>query len=519
MKENKVPVLIVGAGPAGLLMALALQRYGINLRIIDKKKQRTQTSNALGIHARTLQLLQDLDLVQKFLRAGKKIHGAFMHVGGKVLGEINLTSIESHYNYALMLPQSETEKILSDALVQQGIVIEYNSELLDLRKNTSDYSVRVQQETEVAEFNADYVIACDGVHSAVRDFSSKQLTGKEIATQFVLADLTIKTDLSLDHIHAFYSREGLLAIFPLASGAARLIADLSTHKKMSLESVDFANILSARSQQSCQAQDIVWKSCFWIHSKVIDCMSDGHLFFVGDAAHVHSPVGGQGMNTGMQDAYNLAWKLAYVIHGKASSEILASYHQERHPIAVKLVKETDRLTRMMLSRAPWMVAIRRYLLPILLRNKKISCQLANDTAMLSVSYPKSDLTYQYSVISNAAPNPGDLLPDSVPFNTEKYCLYIFMGQQPLAIDQQQLQHLVSTVHQHYGSLVTVCILGKKPDSLKVTAHPDLDWGIHQRFRVIRPALCLVRPDRYIAYLCNDWNISGLMAYCQKVFAS
>jgi len=504
-------ILIVGAGPTGLTLACVLQRAGISFRIIDKKAQATETSNALGIHARTLELLEDLGVVDDFLAQGKKIHQACMHSKGKTIAKLDLTQINSLYNYVLVLPQSGTEKILGQHLQSKGTHIEYDTKLIDLDEKNSHYTVTIQHESTNTHVHPQYIVACDGAHSNVRRFCGMEFKGNEIPEQFVLCDANVTTDLSLDQVHTFFGAGELFALFPLPSGDVRLIANLTNKDKVELDAVDFNQLTAKRSEKKITINNITWKSTFWIHSNTIKKMQHDKIFFAGDAAHIHSPMGGQGMNTGMQDAYNLGWKLAYVLQNKAPKELLKTYDQERRPLAETLVKETDTLTKFMLSKNPASNFIKTHLMPLLLKTKKLNHKLATRMAMLSLNYPVSDAINYRSAISNRSPQPGDLVPEIKlephPFthylHGSEYWLLIFCGKNPDSKQVEEIKTLCDNLDNNYKGKINYHIICQQPIEVMKAQLNDEDFSIHRAFNVERPALCLVRPDKYIAYVSSS----------------
>ncbi len=519
--QSNTPVLIVGAGPTGLLMALTLNRYGIPFRLIEKKSERTQTSNALGIHARTLELLEDLNIVEPFLKVGNPVNGANMHIDGKKIASVDLSKIKSVYPYVLIVPQSETEKILEQALQNNGIEVERNCELDLFEKNNDHYKITLNQNGARIDCSANYIIACDGSHSKVRKLSGLEFKGDDIPQSFALADVEVTTDLAHDKLNIFYSKEGLFATFPLPDGSLRIIADLDASKKIENDKIDIETIASVRSNQHITVKNKLWVSHFYIHSKTMKQMRLDNIFFAGDAAHTHSPAGGQGMNTGMQDAYNLGWKLSLVIQGKANPSILDSYQQERHPVAEELVKQTDKLTRMMLSRNPVIKVVRNFLVGPVLRIPSVNQKLAARLSMLSINYPRSPIVDYKSVISNRSPQPGELMPDVNLTNSDhlqqylhgkNYWLLIFAGNNPDSCVVNKIKNLAEFIKNNHHDLIHYHVITEKPLDDIDNQLSDTKGLIAKQFNVERAALCLVRPDKYIAYCNNSLNIEGLKKF-------
>lgn len=514
---NDTTVLIVGAGPTGLMMAMVLQRYGIAFRIIEKKSAPTKTSNALGLHARSLELLDDLEIIEPFLKVGKKIHAASLHIDAKPLAKIDLAQLNSAYPFVLIVPQSQTEQILDARLNQLGVSVERNIELTNLQKNANSHQVSING---AEDFNCQWIIACDGARSTVRELAQVPFKGRDIEQQFVLADVTAKTSIPSDQLSVYYTREGVLAVFPMESGEIRLVADSPGHAK-NPDEVNIETITQNRADRNFKITANNWQSTFWIHSKVIEKMRADRIFFCGDAAHIHSPAGGQGMNTGMQDAYNLGWKLAFVINGIADPNLLDSYQEERLPVVREMVKQTDRLTRMMLTKNPLKIAIRNCIMRPLLNTAKINRKLANQLSMLAIHYPKSSNINYPSVIGNRSPQPGDLVPEvkllqpyslSHYLRGKDYYLLIFTGRELLPQQLTKIETIIQDLEKNAASYLKPIIITPKPINVITTQISDDDFAIHNQFAIERAALCLIRPDKYIAYCSHYLNQKGLNVY-------
>lgn len=528
--QTDIPVLIVGAGPTGLLMATVLQRYGIPIRIIDKKTERTKTSNALGIHAATLELLADLDLIDTFIAAGKPINQACMYLKNKLFASIYLDTINSIYPYVLVVPQSQTEQILEEHLIKKGIAVQRDSALTAIKNVGDGYRITLQTHGQTDSFTTQYIIAADGGHSTVRGLTKIDFKGDEIPQQFVLTDSSVKTTLALNKIHAFYTDNGILALFPLPNGEVRLIGDIPLHQQVNRDPTVIENavktLAETRSNQQIQVQHSSWASTFWIHSKCIQNMHFENIFFAGDAAHIHSPIGGQGMNTGMQDAYNLGWKLALVLQGLAPKKILDSFNEERHPVVKNIVHQTDQLTRLFLLRNPVLQWLRNTILRPLLNTKTINHKIATHVAMLDQYYPKSSIIYYRSIMSNRSPQPGERVPKIKHLTPQPFADYlkgknhqllIFCGADPSTYAFTQIQQLIEMINHEYKDRIDVCLIGKNPSAIATTHLEDNDFTIHRCFNVERPALCLVRPDKYIAYTSAILDSKGLKKFLLDVF--
>lgn len=358
------PILIAGAGPVGLTLALALRRQGVSVRIIDKNKAATDKSKALVVWPRTLELLDIQGCAPSFIANGLKSPRARIFADGKALVQVDLDSAPSDFGFALMIPQARTERVLEAALASLGTQVERQTELIGFTDCGQDgVDVRLlgadgrEERAQVA-----YLAGCDGAHSTVRHLLKAEFEGDTVDTNFVLADVVIEGDIAHDETTICWAPNGILALFPMIGGRFRIIADYgsggdSEHKTFSLEQVQ--TLLEERGPAGLKASDAVWTSYFTINERKVKDYSFGNVYLAGDAAHVHSPAGGQGMNTGMQDAFNLAWKLSLVWHGKALPCLLDTYSVERSAIGKQVLAAAGNLTRITMLKNPILTELRR----------------------------------------------------------------------------------------------------------------------------------------------------------------
>jgi 2-polyprenyl-6-methoxyphenol hydroxylase-like FAD-dependent oxidoreductase len=355
------PVLIVGAGPVGMTLGMALKRLNVDVRIVDQAAARTDKSKALVIWPRTLELLDIQSCAQPFLEAGHNAVGARIVAEGKLLTEIRLDSARSIYRAALMIPQSETERLLEEQMALLALEVEREVELTSFASTTDGVAAGLRHADGREEsMTASYLIGCDGAHSAVRHGLDAKFEGDTLPSDWVLADLALEGALPRDEIIICWAPDGVLVLFPISGTRFRVIADIKANggdaSAPSLEAVQM--LLDARGPAGLRAHDPIWMSNFHINERKVKSYRKGRVFLCGDAAHVHSPAGGQGMNTGMQDAFNLAWKLAMVWHGHASTALLDSYSPERSAIGEQVLRNAGNLTKIAILRNPVLQEIR-----------------------------------------------------------------------------------------------------------------------------------------------------------------
>lgn len=354
-------VLIVGAGPTGLTAALTLAQQGIAVRIIDKRPEPIRTSNALAVQPRTLELWKALGIIDDATAKGHRLRGAKISSAQHALGELSFEGLPSDYPFILALPQSCTETILSRHLEQHGITVQRSAELRSLSQNEDCVTIGINGD----EQSFPWVIGCDGVGSSVREAIGVNFRGYDLPQHFIMADLQLDWDLPYDQLNAFLSKQGPLAFIPLNhTGFGRLICEVSADPWLREESSpslqDFRRLFLERCPVDGELRDPEWISAFWIHSRLAERYREKRVFLVGDAAHQHSPVGGQGMNTGMQDAYFLCQRLARVILEEAPTQTLDEYETVRRPIGQEVVDATTRMTKVLSTHNSFLQSLRNW---------------------------------------------------------------------------------------------------------------------------------------------------------------
>ena len=396
MAQN-IKVLIAGAGPVGLTLANELVRYGISVRIVDKAAARTDKSKALVLWSRTLELFDHAGYVDGFLPAGMPAHGAIISTGKEVIAQIKLDDIDSVYPYALMIPQSDTERVLEERLAKHGVTVERNVALESFVDQGAQVQSVLRKTTGESEtLTTDWLIGCDGAHSAVRHGLGLAFDGTTQPSDWYLADGHITGLQPQDRLHIFWHKDGILAFFPISEGRWRVVADLGPapdnahHADPTLEEIQ--SLLTRRGSGGLVIKDAYWLAAFRINERKVSQYSRGRAFLAGDAAHIHSPAGGQGMNTGMQDAFNLAWKLSLVIGGVAKPSLLDSYSVERSAVGDQVLSNAGRMTEVAIMRNPIAQGLRNAVVKFAFGFPQLGHAAANTLAELDIGYPDSPLT-------------------------------------------------------------------------------------------------------------------------------
>jgi 2-polyprenyl-6-methoxyphenol hydroxylase-like FAD-dependent oxidoreductase len=352
LPKSATDVLIVGAGPSGLALAAELKRQNIDCLIIDRHSTGANTSRACVVHARTLEVLQPLGLSEKLLEQGIQVPIFRVRERDRALLTIDFATIESDFPFTLMCPQDRVERCLLEALLMHGGRVERPCEFIHLSSFDSHVDADVRMAGGTAAINARWLVGCDGMHSAVREETGIDFRGGAYEEDFILGDVRMDWPLARDEVTLFYSPDGFMVVAPLPDEHFRIVAMVDgapEHPSLDL----LQSLLDKRGprQNSGHIHEVAWSSRFRIHHRVVEKARQQRILLCGDAAHVHSPAGGQGMNTGIQDSLSLAPVLAAVIHGGDES-LLDEWAAARHRIASDIVTMTDRMTRMAKLKSP-----------------------------------------------------------------------------------------------------------------------------------------------------------------------
>ena len=496
-------VLITGAGPTGLVLALWLTRQGVGVRIIDRAAAPGTTSRALAVQARTLELYRQLDLSDAVIRNGHKVPAvnlwaleeraarlAFATVGGQL----------TPYPFLQIYPQDEHERMLLARLEQLGVSVERRTELISFTDDGDCVRARLrtaENKEETAE--ASYLAGCDGARSIVRDTLGTGFPGGTYRQVFYVADIEGAGPPMNGELHIDLDEADFLGVFPLAgAGRARLIGTVRDERAEHPESLRFEDI-SARAIQhlGLVVGKVNWFSTYHVHHRVAGHFRRGRVFLLGDAAHIHSPVGGQGMNTGIGDAINLAWKLAGVLRGDADEQLLATYESERIGFARRLVATTDRVFSFVTAQGKLAQVVRTRLAPSLLAGaltlEPVREYLFRTVSQVRVNYRGSAL----SAGTAGAVYGGDRLPWIRDGITDNYA---------------SLQAIAWQAHV-YGSAAEPLRAACAAHRIPLQVFP---WSALCRSAGLeRDALYLLRPDTYVALADRTADPQGLERYFRE----
>jgi 2-polyprenyl-6-methoxyphenol hydroxylase-like FAD-dependent oxidoreductase len=392
----KSQVLIVGAGPVGLTMAAELARYGVSVEIIDKAAARTDKSKALVLWSRTLELLDRAGCCEAFIAAGHRVEAANIIAGGARIGHIDLSTAKSPYRYALMLPQSDTERLLEAHLNRLQVAVERQVEAISFTAAENGVSTLVRRADGREEtLESEWLIGCDGAHSTVRHGLNLSFAGDTLQSDWMLADVHLQGyPFPPSELATYWHEDGVIVAFPITPERFRIIADLGRSEgavpaNPTLDQVQA--IIDRRGPGGMIVSDPIWLSAFRINERKVSDYRSGRVFLAGDAAHVHSPAGGQGMNTGMQDAFNLAWKLALVCRNICPDALLESYSAERSAVGDQVLEAAGRLTRVATLKSHSAQIVRNLIGRIFLGLAPFRSAMVDTMTEVSIGYPKSPL--------------------------------------------------------------------------------------------------------------------------------
>lgn len=341
---SEVDVFIVGAGPVGLFFANECARRGLTYRIIETQPTQSQHSKALAIFPRTFEIFDMIGIAKPFAAEANRVTDIAFVSHQRVLGHIDFAPSETPYPYVAMVPQDTTERLLVEHLRAQGGDVEYSTTFVTATQTASGVEATIERDGKREMVSAKYLVGCDGAHSTVRHLLGLQFEGAEYADSYMLADVMTNQALPAQEMQLCPSERGPVAIFPMSATRRRFLAMVDKVEDTAPSLALVQELIAERGPQDFEATSLVWSTYFRIHHRAVAQMQIDRMFVAGDAAHIHSPFGGQGMNTGLQDAWNLVWKLDFAVRGLAQSALLESYTPERYPIVKGVLETTHALT-------------------------------------------------------------------------------------------------------------------------------------------------------------------------------
>jgi 2-polyprenyl-6-methoxyphenol hydroxylase-like FAD-dependent oxidoreductase len=501
---QKTQVIIVGAGPTGLSMAIQLMRYNIDFIIIEKNKTTTPFSKALVVQARTLEIFEEINLAQKAIAEGRITIALNAYENGKRKFKVDVNGLGegvSQFPFALSLEQCKTEKLFVDYLIENGKTISWNSAFTHFTESENGVTAYYKTEDKIErKIEADYIVGADGASSAIRHQENFAFEGDTAARIFYVSDVKINSSvICKNELYMFLIKKGFALFFPMqGEGNYRIVGILPDANENQTE-FHFEELIPDLKKQVAVPLEFIetrWFSTYKVHSRKANNFRKGRCFIAGDAAHIHTPAGGQGMNTGIQDAYNLAWKMALTLQGKVSAVVLESYSIEREQNARNLLRTTDKIFDIMSGSNFFWNFLRLQIFPLIagfvVKNKSVRKRIFPLLSQTAITYHNSPLIIKSRVANISA---GVRMPYFVFENGKN--IFEFLKEPGFKI-----LFFGDDVKANLQNIITRSLVVTK---IAFTEIPSSIFKAQKNFYV------LLRPDNHIAYTGNDITI------CNKYF--
>lgn len=530
-------VLVLGAGPVGLTLANELTRHGSTCRIVDKAPGIREVSKAMILHVRTQEVLAKVGVAERLRGEGQPLREVVVHAYGKHIGSWDLDGIDSPFPSPVILGQNRTQHALLDHLAGQGVAPSWNTEAvafsLDDEGVTTTLTGPATAGPAAISVRSRFIVGCEGSNSLVRRTLGFTFEGERYAgEQFIQADCRIRWALPKGRSYLFLTAVGYLMVIEFPDDVVRIFISLPDDKPAGQGAQDAAKQLGAAESTTeeptldeiashltdltgfaCELTDPIWLARYRTSHRYTNRFSQGRAFIAGDAAHVHVPIGGQGMNTGIQDAFNLGWKLAGVVKGELDPSVLDTYHDERHPVAEGLIRGTDFAYRGILEPSQVRQHAARIFGPFLIRNERVQDFMRSTLEELTISYPASPLNLDRH--GARGPQPGERVLDvtlvraadgttvtlEALTRSPSWSLLLFEGADGRGSGGTDV--LAGQVRDRFGSRVLVFPVSRQPalepgNDVRRDVLLDVLGLAHARYGVESPAFYLLRPDTFVA---------------------
>jgi 2-polyprenyl-6-methoxyphenol hydroxylase-like FAD-dependent oxidoreductase len=510
-----IDVLIVGAGPTGLMLANQLARRGVRHLLIDRHAGPARETRALGVQARTLEIYQKLGIVGRALELGKPGRGANLWANGVLKGHVPLGDAGREitpYPYILILGQDDNERIMGERLTALGGAVKWNIELVALEQHADHVAATLRAPGGATRtITAAWVAGCDGAHSAVRELNQIAFPGAPYEHVFFVADVEMTGTMVPDEVNVYLWKSGFHLFFPMRGENHWRIVGIVPPELRGNDKLAFDAVVPSIRGEAGSA--IAFKSCSWfstyrIHHRAAAGFRKGRCFVLGDAAHIHSPVGAQGMNTGLQDAYNLAWKLALVVQQKADAALIDSYAAERMPVAQALLRSTDEGFKFVVSDSPFAGLMRTEVVARLagfaMKFRSVQLRAFRVVSQTGIQYRRSPLSD--GTLPDDAPQAGDRFPwlklvmrsgggaEDLFATLDDTHFHLFAFGQPRPVDVPD-----------FGGLIAMHAVPDDATNDAALAHA----------KIPQPSFYLVRPDGYVGLCGATLDTESIESYFRE----
>jgi len=511
-------VLVVGAGPTGLMLANQLARRGVRALIVDRHSGPSLQTRALGVQARTLEIYSHLGIADRSLELGKRTIGANMWAQGRRAARIPVGDIGrdlSPYPFLLILGQDDNERLLGEALGRSGMTVRWNTELVGLVQEADRVTTKLKQpDGTIREVTAAWVAGCDGARSAVRELNGIRFEGAPYEEVFFVADTEMTGPMVPDELNVYLWRKGFHLFFPMRGIDHWRVVGIVPPALRGRDDLTLDDVTPSIRKEA--GSGLVFRRCSWfstyrIHHRRAEHFRDRRCFLLGDAAHIHSPVGAQGMNTGLQDAYNLGWKLALVVSGAADAGLLDSYEAERIPVAQRLLSTTDRAFSLVVSNTTLAGLLRTRVVPkiiaLAMRVERVRRLAFRTISQIGIHYRDSALSETLPGMPTAGPRAGDRFPwlrPTLSANNPPEDLY-------KKLDDTRFTLIV------LGQAAPAAGIGGFGDLLRILVIPSDPANERElaRVQIPRSAFYLLRPDGHVALCGIELDAAAVTRYLSQ----
>ena len=514
MDTINTDVIIIGAGPTGLSLACQFVRYGIDFVVVEKNETFTRFSKAIGVQARTLEIYDQLGLAQPAIKEGEITEMIRLIEGGEVRGEIPLLNFGkdlSPFPYLLMLEQSKNEELLYKYLRAHGRDVRWNTELESFTQDENGVTARIktapgESQTVVGK----YLVGCDGASSPVRHGLGLTFEGSTFERLFYVADARVDWELSHKSLYVCLARDVFTAFFPMkGENRYRIVGTFPEGKNAEQGEILYEEIeqqIKEEAKLSLDISDVRWFSLYKVHSRRVNKFSEGRCFLAGDAGHIHSPAGAQGMNTGIGDAYNLAWKLAIVIKGFAAENILDTYNEERLANAMRLLESTDRIFEFAAG-SNWLLALFRTTIFPTVAGYMTSIDAIRKRLFPLIS--QIGITYRDHSLSDHTSDESDDVKagDRLPY-------FLLNGRSIFDHLKEPKFHLLVFSNGEHESLCEE--FAHEFGHAAVCRVVPIDGRVREIFEKENDFIVFLRPDNHIAFISSDISLDAARDYLNRI---